>query len=56
MTAPQRARADEAPDDDVDGLPVAAGLVILMVGIVVGCLCYAVWLGAHQCIRVGGCG
>lgn len=58
MSAPQRVQADEQAPDDVDGRPVAAGLVILMlsVGIVVGCIGYAVWLGANQCIKVGGCG
>jgi hypothetical protein len=35
MTAPQRAQADEAPDDP-SGMPVAAGLVILMIGVAGG--------------------
>jgi hypothetical protein len=41
MTTPQRAQAR---------------LVILMVGVVAAFLAYAVWLGANQCIKVGGCG
>lgn len=35
MTAPPRARADEQAPDDVDGRPVAAGLAILMIGVVI---------------------
>jgi hypothetical protein len=57
VSAPQRAQADEQAPDDVNGLPVAAVLVILVlsVDIVVGCIGYAVWLGSVQCIKVGGC-
>lgn len=51
----QRSQADEQAPDDVNGLPVAAGLVILMIGIVAAFIAYGLWLGANQCIRVGGC-
>lgn len=53
MTAPQRAQADEqAP---ARSLPDAFVAVILVLGAAAG-ICYAMWLGANQCIKVGGCG
>lgn len=47
--------APEQPVDDVDGVPVAAGLVILMIGVVLAFAAYGIWLGSAQCIKIGGC-
>lgn len=36
MTANQRARADEQVPDDVDGMPTAATVTALLIGLAVG--------------------
>lgn len=55
MADERRLQADEQAPDHPSGMPAALAFVVFILGAAAG-ICYAMWLSAHQCIRVGGCG
>lgn len=47
-------RVELLEDDDI-GLPAALAAIVFILAVAVS-MGYALWLAAHQCIRIGGCG
>lgn len=45
----------ELLDDEDIGLPAALAAIVFILAVAAG-IGIALWLAAHQCIRIGGCG